>query len=216
MRPLPFVRHSLGAEELIELGRVNAVPNGNQPFLSPRIPRGVALGQAAPEADMGGFVGETLAKDLDILGKIVLVPMDVMAKSEAVTYRTIGDLLNHVPSTDVLLGRVLLLGNAANQLSLPTRPGLDNLLGGIARALDATGSGAQNQRALDDAQAAILAQASDQAQIKQILDATGVTGDDLSPESGALAATPPPAAMQGASSGGQQRPESVLLMFTKG
>lgn len=215
MKPLPFVRYSLGAEELIELGRADYASNGHQPFLSPRLRGRVALGQAdapAPAAAPDGFVVEALTKDLALLGKLSLVPLDIMAKSETVTFRAAGDLLDNVPAIDVLLARILLLGNAAIRLGIEIpslKDGCGSIVKGIATAFSATGTGAQNQKALDDAQAVIVAQASDKDQAKKILEATGVTGDDLTP------ATPPPAGAQGSSILSGQRPEPVMLVLSK-
>jgi len=209
VRSLPFIRHSLGAEELIELGRTNRAPNGNTPFLAGR--RRVGQADSTPT---GAFVQDALGKDLGILGTLSLVPIDIMEKSEAVTYKAVSDLLVHVASADVLLARILLLGGASIQLGLPVRDGLQNLTGGIAGALGATGTGVQNQKALDLAQAAIVAQAPDQAEMKKNLDATGVTGDDLLPEI-ASPAFPPPAGVQGPSVLSGQRPP-VMLVLTRG
>lgn len=211
MRPLPFIRHSLGAEELIELGRTDRASNGHRPFLAGRTP--VVLGQTDSGVD-GSYVQDALAKDLGILGSLSLVPMDIMAKSEAVSYKAASDLLVHVGAADVLLARILLLGVAALRLGLPVRDGFRNVLGGIAGALSSTGSGAQNQKAVDLAQAAIVAQASDQAGTKKFLDATGITGDDLLPEI-ATPAFPPPAGVQGSSILAGQRPP-VMLILTRG
>ena len=213
MKPLPFVRYSLGAEELIELGRADYASNGHQPFLSPRLRGRVALGQAdAPAAVPDSFVTDALSKDLALFGKLSLVPLDIMAKSETVTFRAAGDLLDNVPAIDVLLARILLLGNAAIRLGIEIpslKDGCGSIVKGIATAFSATGTGAQNQKALDDAQAAILAQATDKDQTKKILEATGVTGDDLTP------ATPPPAGAQGSSILSGQRPEPVMLVLSK-
>jgi hypothetical protein len=213
VKPLPFIRHSLGAEELIELGRTDRVPNGNKPFLAGRTR--VELGQPdSAAAPVGTFVQDALTKDVAVLGSLSLVPIDIMAKSEAVSYKAMSDLLVHVASADALLARILLLGAVALQLGLPVRDGLRNLLGGIAGALGATGSGAQNQKALDEAQAGIVAQAPDQASIKKNLDAMGITGDDLLPEI-ASPALPPPAGVQGSSILSGQRPP-VMLVLTRG
>jgi hypothetical protein len=209
VRSLPFIRHSLGAEELIELGRTNRAPNGNRPFLAGR--RRIGQADSTPTS---AFVKDALAKDLGILGALSLVPIDIMAKSEAVTYKAVSDLLVHVAAVDVLLARILLLGGAAIQLGLPVQDGFENLLGGIAGALGSTGTGAQNQKALDEAEAGIAAKAPDQAEIKKIFDATGVTGDNLFPEI-ASPAFPPPAGVQGLSALSGQRPP-VMLVLTRG
>lgn len=220
MKPLPFIRHSLGAEELIELGRADHASNGNRPFLSDR-PR-MRMGQSTVEDSspaVGGFVQDALSKDLGILGNLVLVPIDILAKSEAVTFRAVGDLLDHVPALDVLLGRIVLLGNAAGKLSLPLQEGFENILGGIAGAMATTGSGVQNQKALDEAEAAILAQASDRDAMKKLFDAIGVTGDNLIPVEfpDATPATPPPAGVQGPSVlSGHRSAAPVMLMLTRG
>src|SRR4029077_16913956 len=149
---------------------------------------------------------------LELLGKISSVPLDIMAKSEAVTFRAAGDLLDNVPAIDVLLARILLLGNAAIGLGLEIPSlldGCESIVNGIAAAFSATGTSAQNQKAIDDAQAMILSQAPDQALAKKTLDDIGVTGDDLTP------ATPPPAGAQGPSVLSGQRPPPVMLMFSK-
>lgn len=215
MKVLPFVRHSLGAEELIELGRADYPSNGNVPFLSPRLRGRVAMGQSeapAPAPVSDDFIVTALSKDLELLGKISMVPLDIMAKSETVTFRATGDLLDNVPAIDVLLARILLLGNAAVRLGLDLpslKDGCAGIVNGIAAGFSATGTSAQNQKAIDEAEAAILAQAPDKDRVKKIFDSTGVSGDDLTP------ATPPPAGAQGSSILAGQRPKAVMLVLSK-
>jgi hypothetical protein len=234
MNQIPMVRYRLGAEELIELGRVNAVPSGREPFLSNR-PRVFSMGQPdagspPPEQTDGtnSFLAQALSKDLDILGNLVLISSDIMAKSEAVVFRTVGDLLDHAPSVDVLLAQIDLLGNAALKSSLPLpekfKDGFENVLNGIANALSASGTSAQNQKAIDQAAAALMAQAGDlKDQVKNALDATGVSGDDLTPVRFApepTPATPPPAGVTGPSVLGSSRSwlvkDPVMLVLSRG
>jgi len=157
VKPLPFVRFSLGAEELVELGRADYPSKGHQPFLSTRLRGRSALGQAAsappaapPPDASNDFIVNALSSDLGLLGKISLVSLDIMAKSAAVTFKATGDLLDNVPAIDVLLARILLLGNAAVGLGLklPVLPdGCENIVDGIAAGFAATGTSAQNQKA---------------------------------------------------------------------
>jgi len=168
---------------------------------------------AAPPPDASNdFIVNALSSDLGLLGKISLVSLDIMAKSAAVTFKATGDLLDNVPAIDVLLARILLLGNAAVGLGLklPVLPdGCENIVDGIAAGFAATGTSAQNQKALDEAQALILAQAPDKDSMKKTLDDIGVTGDDLTP------ATPPPAGAQDSSVLAGHRPVPVMLVLSK-
>lgn len=234
MNQIPMVRYSLGAEELIELGRVNAVSKGHEPFLSNRPRTQFALGQSDAEAppaktdETNSFLAQALAKDLDVLGNLTLISPDIMVKSESVVFRTVGDLLDHAPSVDILLAQIDLLGNAALQSSLPlpekVQDGFENILNGIANALSASGTSAQNQKAIDQAAAALMAQAGDlKEQVKSALDATGVSGDDLTPVRfvpEATPAIPPPAGVTGPSVLGSSRPwpakDPVMLVLSRG
>jgi len=226
MIPLPIVRYRLGAEELIELGRTGQALKGHAPFLAnrPRMRLGAAAGSDVESlaTENGAVLTDALSADLHLLEKLSPVSVDIMSKSDLVAFKAVGDLLDHVPSIDVLLGQILLLGNASVKFALPlpakVASGFDNILSGIAGVLAATGSGAQNQRVLDLAREEILSKVPDQDGMKAVLNAAGVTGDDLVPVnrlSGIAPANPPPAGAQGSSELGSAR-RDVLLLLSRG
>lgn len=202
MIPLRPVRYRMGAEELLELGRRGATLGGpRSPFLANRRPSHpeAALGSAHLGdlvdmiKDVGGIITGALGFALTTLGDLVSIPLDLMSKGVDIVFNGVADLIGQIPIIGELLAQILLLGNAVIKFALSVPGlllhGLGNILTGISKALLAKSTTSENQRNQDKAKQDIIGRAPPnmQSQVSQILNSSGMSGQNLIP---ALAPTP--------------------------
>lgn len=188
------IRHRLGAEELVELGRARSgLFQARSPFLAnrPQLGRGVeaeirpALGDIF--SDVGGFITGALGFALNTLGDLVNVPLNILSQGVDIAFKGLAGLLDNVPIMGPFLGQILLLGNAVIKFALSVPGlllhGLGGILTNISKVLTAKNTSGDNQKNVDKAKSNIVGQAPAalQAGVKAALDATGVTGSNMTP-----------------------------------
>lgn len=215
------IRYRLGAEELIELGNGKVgVDMDRRPFLSGRT-KNVRLELCSAHlgfnpldllADVAGYVADGLGFALNTLGDLVNIPLNILSSGVDVVFNGLAGLVGQVPILGDFLAQILVLGGSLVKfgLSIPGMllHGLGNILGGIGKTLHGLFDEPENQRKVDAAKSDIVKQAPDAQKdaIKKVLNATGVTGRNLTPnvnqqtgvvtpssDNGAPGATPPPA-----------------------
>ncbi len=203
MRP----SYSLGAEELLELGRSTHHPElGHRPFLAGRAAR-PAMGDMF--SDIGGFITGALGFALNTLGDLVNLPLGILSTGVDTVFTGLANLLDNVPIMGPFLGQILLLGNAVIKFALSVPGlllhGLGGILVNISKALTAKNTPAQNQKNVDQGKSNITNQAPAalQSAVKAALGSTGVTGQNLTPalQPGAQTQTLPQAIAAGQQSG---------------
>lgn len=194
-------RYSLGAEELLELGRTaHGARLGNVPFFSSRLgsPR---LGDIF--SDVGGFITGALGFAINTLGDLVSLPLDILSKGVDVAFTGLANLLDNIPIMGPFLGQILLLGNAVIKFALSVPGlllhGLGGILTNISKVLTAKNTPAQNQKNVDKAKENIASKAPAliQSAVKSTLDSTGVSGNNLTPSLTPGATAPAPVASEG-------------------
>lgn len=155
-------RAQLGAEELVELGRVPARQvHGRLPFLARHeLGRGSMVDVTA---DTQAYVTGALAADLSTLASLLGVSMDSLSQGADVIFNGLSGLIDNVPVLGQFLSQTLLLGNATVASGLPMPPslseGLPGVLENISRALGSRFPASQNRSSLDEARKAIVSQA---------------------------------------------------------
>jgi hypothetical protein len=208
-------RHRLGAEELIELGRVPTAVLFRQPYFMGRPRRAplVANGPALAGPGLGildilgsvaGFLADGLGFALGTLGDLVDIPLGILSQGVDIAFNGVADLLRNIPIVGDLLAQILVLGGSLVKfgLSIPglALHGLGNVMAGIGKALKGENSDAQNQEKVDDAKKDVVDRAPlpIKESVKAILDASGVSGRNLTPGVGSGGqVTAPPAGRQG-------------------
>ena len=217
-------RFRLGAEELIEMGRSKAPARSDRrPFLSGRGRRAsmgaeelIEMGQGPSGPDLldslanaSEFLAAEIANALDVLEALTGVKVEEMAQGADVSFEAFSTLVASVPAAADLLALVLVAGAPFVKYGL-TVPGLSlrglgNIMAGAAKVL-ANRSLADNQVAIEWAKKKVAASAPADAEglrsdVRSVLDASDVSGEDLAPrvdmESGK---TTPEIAPEGASS----------------
>lgn len=182
------IRYHLGAEELIELGRDRIMIANRRPFLAGR--GGAELGILDMLGDVAGFLSSALGFVFNTLGDIINVPLGILSQGVDVTFNGVAGLLKNIPILGDLLAQVLVLGGSLIKfgLSIPglALHGLGNVLGGIGKALSGENTAAENNGKVDQAKKDITNKAPDpiKANVKKILDASGVSGSNLTPNVG--------------------------------
>lgn len=202
----PVRRYSLGAEELIEMGRSNLNSkqpprSDRRPYLSGRTRRNV-LG-AEELIEMGGRGGARLGDMVDLTGNAAPflagaletaletvsdlsgMPIENLAQGADVSRAAFTDLLRRMPALGGLYAEMLLAGAALVRfgLSVPgmTVRGLGNILAGLAGAL---GDVEPDLRArISDALMRLVSLVSQdlKADVKTVLESAGVSESDLAP-----------------------------------
>jgi hypothetical protein len=197
-------RFRLGAEELIEMGRSKAPVGPNRkPFLSGRARRAsmgaeelIEMGQGPSGGDeidslanAGEFLAGELAITLDVLESLTGVKVEEMAQGADVSFGAFSSLVASVPATADLLALILVAGAPFVKygLTVPglTLRGLGNVMAGAAKVL-ANRSLKDNQVSIDWAKKKIAADAPADAEglradVRMVLDASDVSGEDLAP-----------------------------------
>lgn len=202
-------RYRLGAEELLELGRCDSGSNsGRRPFLSGRARRMPILSQAEWTSEqvyfldllggIAGFLAEGLSLAFTWIGNLIDVPLQILAQGVDIAFNGVAGLLGQIPILGPLLSQVMVLGGALIKfgLSIPglVLKGLGNVLGGFAKALKGSASESENQKGVDEAKEEITDRAPDHIKdtVKAVLDASGVSGKDLTPNVDEDSGTPEP------------------------
>lgn len=194
------IRYQMGAEELIELGRAGrGICHGHAPFLANRPQLGrrgdPSLGDIF--SDVGGVITGALGFALNTLGDLVDLPLNILSQGVDVAFNGIASLLDNVPIIGAFLGQILLLGNAVIKFALSVPGlllhGLGGIMMNISKALTAKNTTAENQKNVDKAKDDIVskAPAAIKGEVKKALEASGVTGSNLTPaldQSGAVPA----------------------------
>lgn len=191
-------RVHLGAEELIELGRPLPIHiAARQPFFLGRAPR--QMGQLEFLGNIAGFLVDGLSFAFTTLGNLLDVPLKVLSQGIDLVFNGVADLLRNIPIVGDVLAEVLVLGGAIIKFGLSI-PGLvlreiGNVLGGVAKALKTENSDAENDKKVNEAKDNIVEKApvNIKDNVKAILDASGVSGGNLSPgvsSSGQVTASP--------------------------
>lgn len=179
--------YRLGAEELVELGSARKIQNaGRQPFFAnrPRMSGALRMGDVA---GAGAFLNERLTLDLGTLAALVDVPLSALSQGSDITWNSVADLLENVPTIGGLLAEITVLGDVAVKFSASvpglTAQGLGNILGGIAKALSAQGATADNAKRNEAAKDNLVngAPAGKQDAVRGVLDSMTVAGVDLGP-----------------------------------
>lgn len=206
--PIRPVRYRMGAEELLELGRRGATFGGpRSPFLANRRPSLGASGSSAHLGDLvdmvkdvAGLITGALGFALTTLGDLISIPLDLLSQGVDVVFNGVADLIGQVPIVGELLAQILLLGNTVIKFALSVPGlllhGLGNIMTGISKALLAKSTASDNEKNQDKAKQNIIGQAPPnlKSQISQILNSSGMTGQNLIP---ALAPVAPPASSSG-------------------
>jgi hypothetical protein len=190
-------RHRLGAEELIELGSDGRAKKslGHQPFLATRLKRSPFLGQARPEIsailssleNVATFLAQDFATVLGAVRTVAGIPLVAIAANAELVANVVVDLLSDVPALRGLVAQALLLGGTFQKFGLvmPDLPSdaLGNLQAGMALAFGSTSDGQGLQAALDEARTKIVDRApnAQKSDLKEVLDASGVSGGTLTP-----------------------------------
>lgn len=141
--------YSLGAEELIELGK----PRREKAFLSARKPyfrREEAkpfignskprLGQSDFLAQVGSFLVKFLAGAFSVLAEIVNIPMDILAADVDLIFTNVSSLIAEVPILGTVVAQIFLITNAVIKFGLEVPAqllgGISHVFAGIGQALD--------------------------------------------------------------------------------
>ncbi len=138
-------------------------------------------------SDVGGFITGALGFALNTLGDLVNVPLNILSQGVDIAFKGLAGLLDNVPIMGPFLGQILLLGNAVIKfaLSIPglLLHGLGGILTNISKVLTAKNTVGDNQKNVDKAKSNIVGQtpAALQSGVKAALDATGVTGQNMTP-----------------------------------
>jgi hypothetical protein len=191
------VHYRLGAEELLELGRRAKDPRapGRSPFLAGRMRMAQQGAAAEPEkvyildvlGNVAGWIAQGLSFAFNTLGDLVNIPLNILSQGVDVTFNGVAGLLKNIPVIGDLLAQILVLGGSLVKfgLSIPglALHGLGNVMGGIAKALKGSGDESQNQKKVDDAKKNIVDQAPAalKKNVQTVLDSSGVTGNELTP-----------------------------------
>lgn len=192
--PIRPVRYRMGAEELLELGRRGATFGGpRSPFLANRRPALGASGSAQlgdlleMVKDVAGLITGALGFALTALGDLISIPLDLLSQGVDVVFNGVADLIGQVPIVGELLAQILLLGNTVIKFALSVPGlllhGLGNIMTGISKALLAKSTASENQQNQDKAKQNIIGQAPPnlQSQVRQVLNSSGMTGQNLIP-----------------------------------
>lgn len=206
---VPGRRYRLGAEELLELGRARSPQYvaERQPFLASRLRKPMLrqTPQREPESifildilgSVAGFVADGLSLALGALGTLVDLPLGILSQGVDVAFNGLAGLFSGIPGIGGFLSQILLLGGSLIKfgLSVPglLLHGLGNIMGGVAKFLKGEGSEGKNQDDIDEAKEEIISKAPPglKENVKKILDASGVTGGNLTPSVGS-SGTPRP------------------------
>jgi hypothetical protein len=213
---VPRRRYRLGAEELLELGRArNPQPVAERkPFLASRLRKPMLrqTPQRAPESvfildvlgSVAGFVADGLSLALGALGTLVDLPLGILSQGVDVAFNGLAGLFGGIPGIGGFLSQILLLGGSLIKfgLSVPglLLHGLGNIMGGVAKFLKGENSEGKNQDNLDGAKEEIISKAPPglKDNVKKILDASGVTGGNLTPNVGSTGTPRPDVGTPGA------------------
>jgi hypothetical protein len=180
--------YRLGAEELVELGRArNAEAQGRRPFFQSRL-SGRAMGDILDVVkSVGGFISSGLGFALNTLGDLLDVPLGILSQGVDITFNGVVGLLENIPIIGDLLAEIMVLGGAVIKFALSV-PGLvlhgvGNILSGIGKALSAKNSASENEKKVKEAKDNIVnkAPAGAKEKVREVLESTGVTGDNLMP-----------------------------------
>lgn len=184
-------QHQLGAEELLELGRPMPLAIVSRtPFFMGRAPRMEGrdqLGFIDILGNVAGFLIDGISWALTNLGNLLDVPLKILSQGIDLVFNGVADLLRNIPIVGDLLAQIVVLGGSILKFGLSI-PGMvlreaGNVLGGIAKALKTEGTDGENQEKVDKAKDDIVSKAPDgvKENVKAILDASGVTGRNLTP-----------------------------------
>lgn len=232
-------RYQLGAEELLELGRArNSAVSGRRPFLAGRAGAAAGapfLGNRRPAlaqesvfildvlGSVAGFIADGLSFALHTLGSLVDLPLNILAQGVDIAFNGVAGILREVPIIGDILAQILVMGGSLIKfgLSIPglMLHGLGNILGGIAKALK--GSGENTDDKVDGAKKDIVNKAPDPLKdnVKKILDASGVTGSNLTPSvspTGQPLPTTPGSTLPGASAPGDSAGTDLTTVLAIG
>jgi hypothetical protein len=190
-------RYRLGAEELIELGNGKVGVNlDRRPFLAGRqksvhVQLGASSAGASDMLDLLGevapYLGERLSMGILALSEILNAPTTSLAASADQVAQKVSGLLGRVTSVKNLLAQIQVLGGvfAKYGLSIPELrlQGLGNILAGIGRELKKAMEEGTLQSVLNGAKKAIAEQGPSELKgaVMEVLNASGVTGDDPAP-----------------------------------
>lgn len=156
---------------------------------------------------VAGFIADGLSFALNTLGSLVDLPLNILAQGVDIVFNGIGGLLKEVPIIGDLLAQILVMGGSLIKfgLSIPglLLHGLGNILGGIAKALKGENSSGANEEKVDTAKKDIIGKAPDPLKdsVKKILDASGVSGSNLTPSVSPTGEPMPSTAPGGAAAG---------------
>lgn len=202
---MSHVRYRLGAEELLELGRVESPRVDRTPFLAGRVRvHNDWLGQGEQVyildilGSVAGFLAEGLSFALTTLGNLLDVPLQILSQGVDIVFNSIANVFSGIPILGDLLAKVVVLGGSLIKfgLSIPglLLRGLGNILGGVAKWLKGSGSEQGNQQKVDEAKEDITGRAPDPIKdtVKAVLDFSGVSGKDLAPNVDEDSGTPRP------------------------
>lgn len=175
------VRHQLGAEELVELGRgPGAAFLGRRPFLASKYELGRrSMGDLT--ADVHGYITGALAFNLETLAALLGISSDSFFYGGSVTFPGLVTLLDNAPVLARFLAQTLLLGNAAMRYGLsmpvPLANGLGGVLGSVGQALSARVGVADAKGNMDEAYSVIVGQAPEALRdgVKAMLDSAVVS-----------------------------------------
>lgn len=175
------VRHQLGAEELVELGRgPGSAPMGRLPFLASRYELGrQVMGDLT--ADVQGYITGALAFNLETLAALLGVSYDSLLQGGNVTFTNLGTLIDSAPVLGRFLSQTLLLGNTATRYRLsmpvPLANGLGGVLGNVGQVLSARSGVVDIKGDMDEAYGVIVGQAPESLRdgVKAMLDSALVS-----------------------------------------
>lgn len=205
--------YSLGAEELIELGK----PRREKPFLAARKPyfqRGGerpfignsnrSLGQLDLLADVGSFLAKFLAGAFSVLAQIVNIPTNILISGVDLIFTNVASLIGEVPIIGTVAAQIFLIANSIIKFGLQVPAallgGISNVFAGIGKALD-TLAPSKKAAAEKDAKDKIMDRTPDP--LKEAVSAA-LSGTNPAPQAGAGSGGQPgaiPPTATGASSG---------------
>lgn len=181
-------RYSLGATDLIELGR-SRNPAASRPFLAARRP---ALGDALASA--GIFLADAVATIVDVIADIVSVPTEILLAGVDVVFTNVSAVLREIPLLGDLAAQAMLAAGAILKFAIEVPhlalEKIANLFHGLSEALERTLGSGDMSKTVSDARKRIVENAPPGArdQVSRMLpsdrddvrDATGEkTGTDL-------------------------------------
>lgn len=136
---------------------------------------------------IGGWLADGLSFVLTQLGNLLDVPLKIISQGIDLVFNGVADLLRNIPFVGDLLAEILVLGGAVIKFGLSI-PGMllreaGNVFGGIAKALKSENSDSKNQEKVNDAKDRITEKAPLDIKdtVKGLLNASGVTGKNLTP-----------------------------------